>query len=105
MSVTGRVRLHRERAETPRERLSVVCECGQVITCDIEHYQKVACRGCHKIFWALQPTRHGGMKLFPWPGTAEMVREQDKRDGAVVEPNYVERRAKWISELKTDEQP
>lgn len=100
MSVTGRVRLHRERDETPREVVQTTCDCGRPIVVNIEHYQRVACRDCGKIYWALQPKRNGPLVLFPWPGTHEMQREGAKQAGDDVPPNYVERRAKWIKEIK-----
>jgi ribosomal protein S27E len=69
MSIAGRLRIHRARAETPKRFFDENCEaCGGRVRVELEHYQRVRCRHCGKIFWALQPNLNGELKLFPWPG-------------------------------------
>lgn len=59
--------------EMPRQRIEFTCDCGHTIRVTIERYQKVRCQ-CQVIYWALQPTRHSGLELRPWPGDYRMHR-------------------------------
>lgn len=57
-----------DRQEIPVQRLTRNCDCGGVVTVTIAHYQRVACRGCGRIYWALRPTHDLTLELRPWPG-------------------------------------
>ncbi len=69
--------MKKPRPESPVERLEHDCTCGQKVIVTIGHYQRVMCRSCGLIWWALQPKRDGLLKLFVWPGL-EMANENEE---------------------------
>lgn len=56
-----------ERAQDLIYELYLTCECGNSGMVKLRHWERLRCV-CGRIWWALQPKRHGQLKLFPWPG-------------------------------------